>query len=285
MTRRKALAFALLAMASIFWGVVFPLAALALRELTPMQVVSARFLIATLVLLPFMLWRHEWPQRGDLPLFLLASLFGVPVAMLFLFTGIKLAGAVIAALLLGAFPVLLSLSAIVFEGERLGWRAWAATFTSVAGVALITGKPPQATGWLGPVLVLASLVCFSAWVVMSQRLMRRYSPFSVTSHIILFGTLMLLPLAALDGAPPELTRLHVTTWLSLLGLGVLCTALTYQLWNWGLREVGTHTSGVMGNLEPLTGAVLGVLMLGEPVNAALWVGGALILCAALSVSL
>lgn len=276
-------ALAALVAASVAWGAVFLFAALALRTLTPLAVVTLRFVIASLALLPLMLWRRERPARGDWPAFLAASLLGVPVAMLLLFTGIALAGATISALLLGAFPVFLSLAALAFDRERLRWHGWAATFASALGVALIVGRPGRATGWLGPVLVLASLVCFTFWVVFSQRLMRRYSTFAVTSWVILLGTLMLLPLAAWRGLPDP-RSLDATTLASLLMLGLLCTAVTYQLWNWGLKRVGTHRSGVIGNLEPLTGALLGVWVLGEPTGLGLWAGGALILGAAVSVS-
>lgn len=282
---RRALALASLTAAGIAWGAVFLFAALALRQLTPLAVVTLRFVIGSLALLPFMLWTRERPGRADLPAFLAASLLGVPVAMLLLFTGIALSGATVAALLLGAFPVMLSLAAVIFDQEQVGLRGWSATLTSTLGVALIVGRPGHATSWIGALLVLASLVCFTLWVVLSQRLMRRYSAFCVTSWVIVLGTLMLLPLMFLTGAMPKFSGLLPATVFSLLALGLACTALTYQLWNWGLKEVGTHTSGVIGNLEPLTGALLGVVVLGEPTGAALWAGGALILCAAVSVSL
>lgn len=282
---RRALAFAALAAAGVAWGAVFLFAALALRQLSPLAVVTARFVIASLALLPFLLWRREWPRRADWPALLAASFIGVPVAMLLLFNGIARAGATVAALLLGAFPVFLSLAAVWFERERLGWRGWGATFASTLGVALIVGRPEGAANWLGSLLVIASLLCFTAWVVLSQRLMERYSTFAVTGWVILLGTLMLLPLSLAGGLPPGAPDLNAATWASLLGLGVVCTAVTYQLWNWGLKEVGAHKSGVIGNLEPLTGALLGVLVLGEPTGLALWLGGALILGAAVSVSL
>jgi drug/metabolite transporter (DMT)-like permease len=281
---RKLLALAALVFASAAWGSVFLFGKLALAELSPLQVVTLRFVIASLALAPVALKQRDWPRRDDLPTFLAASAIGVPVAMLLLFTGLKLAGAVTTALLLGAFPVLLSLSAVLFDKERLGWRGWAATAASTLGVVFIVGGPGQPPGWRGPLLVLASLVCFTAWVVLSKRLMQRYSPFAVTSQVIFQGTLMLLALSLMEPWP-ALGTLHAGTWWSLAMLGLVCTALTYQLWNWGLREVGTHTSGVIGNLEPLTGALLGITILGEPTGLGLWVGGGLILAAAISVSL
>lgn len=284
MQSRKALALAALVFASSAWGAVFLFAGWALQELSPLQVVTLRFVIASLVLLPVALRRNEWPRRGDWVPLLLTSAVGVPLAMWLLFRGIQLSGSVVSALLLGAFPVLLSLSAVVFDKERLGMRGWAATFASTLGVAVIIGGPRANPGVLGPVLVLLSLVCFSAWVVISKRLMARYSPFAVSSHVIFLGTLMLLATIALAGPLPRLAELHARTWWSLAMLGVVCTALTYHLWNWGLKEVGTHTSGVIGNLEPLTGALLGVLVLGEPTSPTLWIGGALILGAAASVA-
>jgi drug/metabolite transporter (DMT)-like permease len=67
-----------------------------------------------------------------------------------------------------------------------------------------------------------------------------------------------------------------------LGLG--CSAAAYALWNWGVGRVPASRAGVFLNLEPLVGALLGVLVLGDAWGPQTVVGGAMILGAAVVVS-
>jgi drug/metabolite transporter (DMT)-like permease len=85
-----------------------------------------------------------------------------------------------------------------------------------------------------------------------------------------------------EGVP----RLDLTLlcWASVLVLGLGCSAATYALWNWGVARVPASRAGIFLNLEPLVGALLGILVLGEAWGPATIVGGALIVGAALVVS-
>lgn len=99
----------------------------------------------------------------------------------------------------------------------------------------------------------------------------------------LFGTLTLAPVALLWEGVPRLD-LTLLGWASVLVLGLGCSAATYALWNWGVARVPASRAGVFLNLEPLVGALLGVLVLGEAWGPGTVVGGTLIIGAALLVS-
>jgi drug/metabolite transporter (DMT)-like permease len=66
--------------------------------------------------------------------------------------------------------------------------------------------------------------------------------------------------------------------------GLLCTATTTLLWNWGIHHVPASRAGVFLNLEPVLGSLLGVCLLGEKLGPHAWVGGGLILAAALALT-
>jgi drug/metabolite transporter (DMT)-like permease len=59
--------------------------------------------------------------------------------------------------------------------------------------------------------------------------------------------------------------------------GLLATASTALLWNWGLKRVPASQAGIFVNLEPLVGAILGVSLLHESLGIMAVVGGALII--------
>lgn len=87
----------------------------------------------------------------------------------------------------------------------------------------------------------------------------------------------------MGGRTPGL-GLTAVSWVSVLVLGLGCSAATYALWNWGLGRVPASRGGVFLNLEPLVGALLGVLVLGDAWGLGTVVGGALIVGAAVVVS-
>lgn len=80
---------------------------------------------------------------------------------------------------------------------------------------------------------------------------------------------------ALEVRPPDGGRLGVGA-----GLGPGALGGHLRLWNWGVGRVPASRAGVFLNLEPLVGALLGVLVLGEAWGPGTVVGGALIIGAA-----
>ena len=60
----------------------------------------------------------------------------------------------------------------------------------------------------------------------------------------------------------------------------MCAAATTLLWNWGIHHVPASRAGVFLNIEPALGSALGVKLMGEQLGPFTWVGGALIITAA-----
>jgi drug/metabolite transporter (DMT)-like permease len=273
-----------LVVSSCLWGTTFLFAKLAFAELTVSQVVLYRFGLASLVLLPLAWLRRAWPQRRDLPLFLLTGFLNVPVTFLLQFGGLALTSVASASLIIGALPPLLAVAAAGLGRERLGSRGWGAVGISTVGVGLIVGLPGTERNWLGDALVTLSILVVVAWVLLTKRLIERYSSLTATAHILAFGTLTLLPISLLWDGPPPLLALPGGVVASVLALGLVCTAATFMMWNWALGHFPASRAGVFVNIEPVVGALLGVAILGESLGPGALVGGTLILGAAWIIS-
>ena len=137
---------------------------------------------------------------------------------------------------------------------------------------------------IGDLLVIASLGIALAWILMNKQLMERNSHVVVTVYGLLLGTAMLAVWVPLRYGPPPFARVSMKAWLALAASGVLCTATTTLLWNWGMTQVPASQAGVLLNLEPLMGSLLGVLVLGERLGTSAWIGGGLILAAAVTLT-
>jgi drug/metabolite transporter (DMT)-like permease len=289
------------ALAGCLWGTGFYFGRLALNEMSVEYMVLYRFLFALLGMLPVLVTNRVRFSRDELRMLLISAALGVPVQFLLQFHGLVRTTVSHASLMVGSMPVLLAVAAAIFAGERLDWTGWLALAGSTIGAGLVVlGRTRAGTGnevptLAGDLLVLASLVMALWWILLSKKLMARHSPPVVTAYTILTGFLMLAvliltPVAVKPWIPngsAEIPFAHVsgTAWIALAASGLACTATTTLLWNWGIHHVPTSRAGVFLNIEPVLGSVLGVRLLGEQLGPYAWLGGALILGAAVMMTI
>jgi drug/metabolite transporter (DMT)-like permease len=301
--RTRFLGFGACALAGCLWGTGFYFGRLALNEMSVEWMVLYRFVFASLGMLPVMLMHRSSRLRltwTELRVLLIAAGFGVPLQFLLQFHGLVRTTVSHASLMVGAMPVMLAVAAALFAGEKLDRLGWVALCGSTVGAGLVTlGGSRAAAGrevptLAGDLLVIASLFIALGWILLSKKLMETHSPSVVTAYTILTGagTLaiwvpgpwLLSPLTHSNVQPPPFAHVSLTAWTSLAISGLACTATTTLLWNWGIHHVPASRAGVFLNIEPVTGSVLGVVLLGEHLGPYAWVGGALILAAAVALT-
>jgi drug/metabolite transporter (DMT)-like permease len=264
------------------------------------HMVLYRFLFACVGMLPVALMNRVRFTRGELRMLLISAAFGVPIQFLLQFHGLARTTVSHASLMVGCMPVMLAAAAAMFAGERLDIVGWMALIASSVGAAMIVlggtrasaarGEPTLA----GDLLVVASLCTALAWVLLSKRLMLTHRPPVVTAYTIMSGTVMLAawiltpwlmkPWIPNHSQAPPFAHVSPTAWIALAISGLACTATTTLLWNWGIHHVPASRAGVFLNIEPALGSYLGVRLLGEHLGPYAWLGGALILGAAVTLT-
>jgi len=298
--RFRFLGYGACALAGTMWGTGFYFGRLALDEMSVEPMVLYRFLFACLGMLPVMVSQRVRLKAGETRTLLLTAAFGIPIQFLLQFHGLALTTVSHASLMVGAMPVLLAAAAALFTGERLDWIGWLALCGSTMGAAMVVLGGNRATtgretpSLAGDMLVIASLIAALAWILLSKKLMQTHSPPVVTAYTIYSGTMMLAawifgsrllaPLTHEKVQPMPFAHVSVTAWVALAISGVMCTATTTLLWNWGIRHVPASRAGVFLNIEPVVGSILGVELLGERLGPFAWLGGALILTAAITLT-
>ncbi len=264
------------------------------------HMVLYRFLFACVGMLPVALMNRVSFTGSEIRIILISSFFGVPVQFLMQFHGLARTTVSHAALMVGTMPVALAAAAVMFAGERLDAVGWAALVASTIGASMIVlggHRGPAAQGeptLVGDLMVVASLCLALAWVLLNKKLMMSHSPPVVTAYTIMAGTVMLAfwilgpwvvkPWIPNHSVPPPFLHVSSTAWLALAISGLACTATTTLLWNWGIHHVPASRAGVFLNIEPALGSYLGVRLLGEHLGPHAWLGGALILGAAITLT-
>ena len=277
------------ALASALWGTGFYFGKIALAAMSSNHMVLWRFIFACIVLAPFALTHREQLTGKELRTLLLASFLGIPIQFLVQFWGLSLTTVSHASLMVGTMPVILGVGVTLFTKERLDWIGWIALAGSTIGVALIVlgGTHSQAghgPSLAGDMLVVLALVIALFWILLNKHLMETHSPTIVTAYGVLSGTIMMVPMVLAMSGPPPLHGISGKVWLALAASGVLCTACTTMLWNWGIHHVPASRAAVFLNIEPMLGSLLGVQLLGDTLGPFAWVGGGMILAAAVTLT-
>lgn len=278
----KSLAFVALALAGLSWGMGFPTGKLILTETDAAHMVLLRFIVAAIAAAPFALRKPEVRALFRSPVVLLAGvLYGI--AFLVQFEGLAHVSVTVAALLVGAMPALIAVSARVL-GEKVTPMSWAGVAAATLGAALIAGKPDGASSPLGVALSIGALFLFLAWLLTLRKAPPAPNAMAIPAVTIIVAAATILPIAFIMHGAPKLT-LSAPAWAAVVAQGVLATLLATAAWQYGASRVGAASAGVFINIEPLIGAACGVLLFGDHLTAALLAGGALIISGSLAVVL
>ena len=181
-----------------------------------------------------------------------------------------------AALLVGAAPVLIAIIAAWWHHAGTRPLAWAGFMISLAGVGLVVGGRAAGTSLGGDALVLAAVLISAAFTVAQARLLSGRDPVAVTAVQFLAASLAVLPVAMFTEGRPAVPA-HPAVLLAVAGLVIGGTLLPFTLFAYGQARVPAAMAGAFLNLEPLVGAVAGVVIFGNPFGPQQLAGGTAIL--------
>jgi len=307
LSKRTLADVSLLVLVNAMWAAQYAAYKTATEKMGPVTVTAWCFLIATLVLLPFLIrWRRPsapppgTPNPGDTPegdpqvplwrrkggrSFLLLAIVGLIPASAFLAWGTSRSTASNAALIYLTVPILMALLAVVMLRERMTLVRWVSLAISLCGVLILSDiewrhlELTQSKFLLGNILVLLACTSSAFYNVYSKRLLRRFTPLEilVAGYVIAFaGSLPLVFLAEGFSLASVLTY-DIWTWISLLVLSVLSWGLAMVLWLFLLKRLDVSQVSVSIYLLPFLGVLISTLTLGEKITPTMIVGGALAL--------
>lgn len=276
--RRLAGALAL-SMAAAIWGGMYVVSKVVLGYVPPLTLVTIRLAIAVAVLAAFILPGGRWRvHRRDLPLLAAMGLVGYTVSISAQFFGTAQSSAHNGALITSASPAFIVIFAAWLLRERITWPKLAAVALASAGVLLIVGRSGEEQGpnvLLGNIWLLAAAVSWALFTVLTKISTRRYSSQVASTYAFAFGFLFTLPLSRLEPAV-DWGSLSAGVWWGIGYLGVISTAVAMYLWALGFQLLDAGSGAVFFFVQPVVGALLGWLLLGEKLHLTFFVGGALI---------
>lgn len=277
LTAGRAQSLALLVLAATIWGATFVVTKPLLSELSPFTIMTVRFVLGFVVLLPAA-WKAGLRVRRIFDREIVAFGFtGMVLHLALEITGLRFTTASSASLVIASSPAITGLLAFLVVRERLGRRQVTALMLSVVGAVVVTGATYAGgtRALLGNALVLAGVVAWGIYTLQGRRLAAIYSATYTTTGALGIAAVMSAPMAGLElarGGPVSLDGMAI---LSLVFLGVGASAVAFWAWNMALAHVPASTAAPFVNLVPVLGLAFG-LMSGESVTIVQLAGGALV---------
>ena len=210
-----------------------------------------------------------------------AGIVGLGLSLGAQFVGTDLSTAVNGALVTSASPAFVVFFAVLLLRERLTIQRIAAIVTASAGVHIILDPASAdfaAATFKGDVFLALAAVTWGLYSVLVRRAALRYTtPALMVTVVALFGGLVLsIPASLVELAQRPVGAVTIEIVLGILYLGVVSTAFALLLWNRAFSLVPATIASLFFFAQPLAGAVLAALFLGQRMTETLWLGGILI---------
>ena len=265
--------------AALLFGASTPLAKLLVGDMPPLLLAGLLYLGSGLGLGALLLIRRAKDPvaakemripRGELPWLLGAILFGGVLGPALLMVGLTQTSGASASLLLNVEGVLTAVLAWVVFKENADRRIVLGMVAIVAGGALLSWEPGEASFSTGALFILGACLC---WAI-DNNLTRKVStndPMLVAGLKGLFAGAFNTALALTFGAHwPALANLGASMVVGFLGYGLSLTLFVVAL-----RTLGTARTGAYFSVAPLLGVIISLVIWAEAPNLLFWVAAGL----------
>lgn len=276
-------AYLMLTGMALCFGGTWVAGAVAVDAAPPFAIAALRFGIASALLFAWakLSRRPLTPmRRQDVPLVLGLGLTAVAGYNWLFLTGLSLAPASDGAIIVpGLAPVFTALLAGAVLGERLGVRGFLGLGVAVAGLVMVVGPGGATDGprLLGDLMFLGGAALWGVYSVLARIASRRLSPVSTTLYGTALGTLVLVPLALLEGGLGSVAAAPPEALAGMAYLAVFGTVGAFVLFNLGVARIGAARASAFALLVPIVGVLSSVALLGEEIGPLTAVGGAVVL--------
>lgn len=274
----------MLLLVAIVWGGSYSAAKIATSQLPVLQFLVLRFGLTFLMLLPALrgLAVASWPTALAGASLLGANLLAIFVCETF---GVSLTTASNAAFLISLCVAFTPLCEWWLLGERPGRAVVAASGLSLLGAGLLAfqhGGQVSSLAFGDGLMVLAAFLR-GVMVCLTRRHGQRHGLPALTLTAVQMGVMTVgavLLMFSMPGADWKSLPTSGSFWSAMAFLVLACTLLAFFVQNYAATRASPSRVALLMGSEPLWGALIAVLWLGEQLTFMGWIGGLLIMFSA-----
>lgn len=271
MSRRAYFHFAV---SGLFWGIPYLLMKVAVRDFPPAVIVCGRVLIGGAILIPLAIhqkvlmdairgWRYVLPY----------AIFEMMIPWILITNAEKKISSGLAGLLIATVPIWSTIFASM-NGDKTVWHSKrlvgiAVGFIGLVGLvgyeSIFGNSDPLSIG-----MMLVTAMSYSFAVNMISIKLPDVSGIAINGLAMVFTAIVYLPFMITQW--PAANTVSKEAALSLVALGIFCTALAFISFFIVMKEIGPARASIGTYVNTAVAVVLGVLILSEPLTIGIIIG-------------
>lgn len=264
----------LLILTTSIWGTAFIGGKFAIQDFEPMTVAFFRFFGASIILIPLLLWKKEWPKGvtlKDWALFAVLGLTGIFLYNFAFFMAAKHAPVIKSSLFIASNPILIVLLAGLFLKEVINRNQILGLICAIIGVfyIIINGQFGLFFS-LGfePIdgILLLAVISWALYTVIGKVVLQKYSALVSTTFACSIGSLFLFPFAFMETSWNDVSNASGITWFWIIEMALLVTVVSFLMWYNGVKEVGASKAALFINFMPISAVLMASIFLGEKLS-------------------
>lgn len=252
------------------WAITFVSSKVLLEELTPVELLFDRFVIAFIALT---LWMRGFkiPSTFRLNLFCAAAaFFGITFYFLMENGALMYAPSSNVSLVVSSAPLFVGIVDRIFGGSsKLRFNFWIGFIVAFAGIACLSWNSLSLE--LNPLGDFFSLMASLSWAFYNLFVRKIYDAgigvARCTQLLFFYGVLLTLPLFPFTGYELKLEVLKESyVFWNMMFLAVLCSSIGFATWNIALKYIGTIKTNVYLYGQPALTAIFAFILIAEPIT-------------------
>jgi len=255
-----------------FFASLTVVAKFVLPSISPAGVVFFRVTGAALAfsLMHALFVRERVTDRRDLLALVGLAMLGVVMNQLLFLEGVKRTTAINTNILVTTVPAFTLAIALVLGRERATWPKIGGIALAAAGAVFLIGPDRirlDPTTAFGNALVACNTASYGAYLVLSKRMLERYHPITVVTHVFLFGAVIVTPFGLVALRHVDVGVLPARVLVGLAYIVVCSSVFAYYLSIWALQHTSSSLVAMYVYLQPVMTVVGAPLILGERLTA------------------
>ena len=269
---QKVLALMLLLFTCVAWGGSYVSIQICLDAMGPVYLPFFRYLLSAVLL--FVVLKAKGTslklEKSDWMKVTLTALFSITVYFYFENSAIKQIGANEAAILVAMLPVVALIGNRIFLKQKLLPRNIISAVISIVGIYFVIGGVQFGENKVGYFYVFLSNLSWSAYLINTKPLLKKYEGLVLTFYQCLIGSLAFVPALPTDYF--YFDKIDIGIILHFLFLALVCSAVCTVCYTFAIKHCGVGISALCLNFIPVATFLFSFLILREVMRPIQMVG-------------
>lgn len=262
---------------SFFWGTTWIASKEGVKHMPALQLAAIRQFIGGLLYISFFLFKKTpWPKGKQWKTIIILSILNFVLSNGLSTWGIKYISSGLGAII-GAIVPLWIVIISFFRGERLARLTVIGLIISFGGVCVIFYD--HLSDFMIPDFrfgIILSLIATLTWAfgsLYTKKKAASFNPYFSLGLQMFISSILLFAYNGATGTSVSLSAIPAISWWSIAYLVVFGSVLTFIAFIYALQNLPAEISSVYAYINPIIAVILGAVIFGEVLNAAIAIGG------------